>query len=192
MIVLFTIQFLAIAFLGYKLYNFKKEKVVEQIKKEGIILPNPVGVPDFDIVDPNYKLLKDVIESIKLEKWEIDKFERDYDNTYDIDLKNGPGTLKIKCRIRVRDYDGRDSIHLSWFHIFKMVNSTQHSHTITYNDNNRNSKFLILNLMWDYILDHHQKIYDDHIEHYRNCKEAISKELKTLNRDNQLVKLLED
>jgi hypothetical protein len=190
MILLFTIQFLAIAFLGYKVYTIKKEKVVNQIKEEGIILPNPVDVPDFDIVDPNYKTLKDIIESIKLEKWEIDKFERDYD-TYDIELKNNPGTLRVKCRIRLSDYLG-DSLYLSWFHIFKMVSSIQHSHVITYHNDDRNAKFLILNLMWDYILDHHQKIYDNHIEHYRNCKEAISNELKTLNRDKQLVKLLED
>ena len=192
MIALLIIQFSAIAFLGYKLYNIKREKIVDKIKEEGVILPNPVSVPGFNQIDPNYQMLKDVVESIKLEKWDIIKFERDHmDNLYDIELLNGPGSLKVKCRLRVRDYGDRN-LYISWFNIFKMVNKNQHSHVVTFNDRESVPRFLILNLMWDYVLDHHQKIYDEHIHHYLDCKEEISKELKTLNRDKQLVKLLEN
>ena len=192
MIAILIIQFSAIAFLGYKLYNIKREKIVDKIKEEGVILPNPVSVPGFNQIDPNYQMLKDVVESIKLEKWDIIKFERDHmDNLYDIELLNGPGSLKVKCRLRVRDYGDRN-LYISWFHIFKMVNKNQHSHVVTFNDCESVPRFLILNLMWDYVLDHHQKIYDEHIHHYLDCKEEISKELKTLNRDKQLVKLLEN
>lgn len=192
MIALLIIQFSAIAFFGYKLYNIKREKIVDKIKEEGVILPNPVSVPGFNQIDPNYQMLKDVVESIKLEKWDIIKFERDHmDNLYDIELLNGPGSLKVKCRLRVRDYGDRN-LYISWFHIFKMVNKNQHSHVVTFNDCESVPRFLILNLMWDYVLDHHQKIYDEHIHHYLDCKEEISKELKTLNRDKQLVKLLEN
>ena len=192
MIAILIIQFSAIAFLGYKLYNIKREKIVDKIKEEGVILPNPVSVPGFNQIDPNYQMLKDVVESIKLEKWDITKFERDHmDNLYDIELLNGPGSLKVKCRLRVRDYGDRN-LYISWFHIFKMVNKNQHSHVVTFNDCESVPRFLILNLMWDYVLDHHQKIYDEHIHHYLDCKEEISKELKTLNIDKQLVKLLEN
>ena len=192
MIAILIIQFSAIAFLGYKLYNIKREKIVDKIKEEGVILPNPVSVPGFNQIDPNNQMLKDVVESIKLEKWDIIKFERDHmDNLYDIELLNGPGSLKVKCRLRVRDYGDRN-LYISWFHIFKMVNKNQHSHVVTFNDCESVPRFLILNLMWDYVLDHHQKIYDEHIHHYLDCKEEISKELKTLNRDKQLVKLLEN
>jgi hypothetical protein len=192
MIAILIIQFSAIAFLGYKLYNIKREKIVDKIKEEGVILPNPVSVPGFNQIDPNYQMLKDVVESIKLEKWDIIKFERDHmDNLYDIELLNGPGSLKVKCRLRVRDYGDRN-LYISWFHIFKMVNKDQHSHVVTFNDCQSVPRFLILNLMWDYVLDHHQKIYDEHIHHYLECKKEIAKELKTLNRDKQLVKLLEN
>ena len=193
MITLFIIQFLAIAFLGYKLLYIKKEKIVDKIKEEeGVFLSNPVDVPDFNKIDPNYEMLKDVIESIKLEKWDIIKFERDHmDNCYDIELLNDPGSLKVKCRLRVRDYGNRN-LYISWFHIFKMVNKDQHSHLVTFNDCESVPRFLILNLMWDYVLDYHQKIHDDHIHHYLECKNIIQKELKTLNRDKQLVKLLEN
>jgi hypothetical protein len=192
MIAILIIQFSAIAFLGYKLYNIKREKIVDKIKEEGVILPNPVSVPGFNQIDPNYQMLKDVVESIKLEKWDIIKFERDHmDNLYDIELLNGPGSLKVKCRLRVRDYGDRN-LYISWFHIFKMVNKDQHSHVVTFNDCESVPRFLILNLMWDYVLDHHQKIYDEHIHHYLECKKEIAKELKTLNRDKQLVKLLEN
>ena len=160
MIAILIIQFSAIAFLGYKLYNIKREKIVDKIKEEGVILPNPVSVPGFNQIDPNYQMLKDVVESIKLEKWDIIKFERDHmDNLYDIELLNGPGSLKVKCRLRVRDYGDRN-LYISWFHIFKMVNKNQHSHVVTFNDCESVPRFLILNLMWDYVLDHHQKIYD--------------------------------
>ena len=45
--------------------------------------------------------------------------------------------------------------------------------------------------MWDYVLDYHQKIHDDHIKYYLDCKKEVEKELKTLNRDKSLTKLLE-
>ena len=71
-----------------------------------------------------------------------------------------------------------------------MVNESQHSHKISFNDDK--SKFLILNLMWDYVLDYHQKIYDEHINYYLDCKKEIEMELKTLKRDKNLKKLLQD
>lgn len=192
MIILSIIQLLVIVYLGYKIVKIKKDKIVKEIKEEGIILPIPVRVPDFNQIDPNYQMLKDVIESIKLEKWDIIKFERDHmDNLYDIELLNGTGSLKVKCRLRIRDYGDR-KLYISWFYIFKMVNQTQHSHVITFNDNESVPRFLILKLMWDYVLDHHQKIHDEHIKHYLDCKKEVEKELKTLNRDKQLIKLLEN
>lgn len=180
-----------IAYLGYTITKIKKDKIVKEIKEEGIILPKPVGVPNFNQIDPNYQMLKDVIESIKLEKWNIIRFERDImADCYDIELLNGPGSLKVKCRLRVRDYGDRD-LYISWFHIFKMVDQTQHSHVVTFNNDEGFSRFLILNFMWDYVLDYHQKIHDDHIKYYLDCKKEVEKELKTLNRDKSLTKLLE-
>ena len=191
MIILCIIQILVIAYLGYTITKIKKNKIVKEIKEEGIILPNPVRVPNFNQIDPNYQMLKDVIESIKLEKWEIIKFEREHmDNLYDIELLNGPGSLKVKCRLRIRDYGDR-KLYISWFHIFKMVNQNQHSHVVSYDDNESVPRFLILNLMWDYVLDYHQKIHDEHIKHYLDCKKEIEKELKTLNRDKNLSQILE-
>ena len=117
MIILSIIQLLVVAYLGYKIVKIKKDKIVKEIKEEGIILPIPVRVPDFNQIDPNYQMLKDVIESIKVEKWDIIKFERDHmDNCYDIELLNGPGSLKVKCRLRVRDYGNRN-LYISWFRL---------------------------------------------------------------------------
>lgn len=186
MIILFSIQFLTILFLGYKLHKSNTENIVKKLEEDKIILSKPIGLAEFKKVDPNYSLLKDVIESIKLEKWKVIKFEKDYD-TYDIELSNHNSSLKTRCRIRTCN----SGLYLSWFHLFKMIDSNSHSHRVSYNNEESAAKYLILELMWSYVLDHHQEVYNKDIEYFEACKQSISNELKTLKRDKNLSKILD-
>jgi len=189
MTILIIIQILVIGFLGIWLVNTKKEKIIREIEERATILPNPAKEPDFKEVDPDYKLLKDVIESIKMENWKVSKFEIGYSGkTYDIELINGTGTLVAKCRL-----DNYSKVEVGKFSIHKMfVNKDFHSHVITYkNGDDKKLEFLILNLMWVYVLDHHQNVYDKEIKYHLSCKLAIEGELKTLKRDKTLENLLE-
>jgi len=181
------IQTIAFSYLIFKISKRDKQKLLDEIKIDYTLFKNPVGVPDYNVVDPDYELLKNVIDSVKLECWKVIKLEKDHD-CYDIELINSNKSLKIKCRIR----DRYDVLYISWFHIFKMVDDLNHSHVRTFDDKDIKAKWMILNFIWDYVLNYHQEIYDKHIEYYFECKWVIQKELKTLNRDKQLVKLLEN
>ena len=124
-----------------------------------------------------------------MENWKVSKFEIwGSGKVYDIELINGPGTLVAKCRL-----DNYSKVVVGWFSIYKMfVNKDFHSHVITYkNGDDKKLEFLILNLMWVYVLDHHQNVYDKGIKYHLSCKLAIEGELKTLKRDKTLENLLE-
>ena len=174
------LQFAIISFLGYKLYNLSYKKVEEDVVKDKIVLKKIKGSPDYTKdVDPNYELLKNVIKSAKLEEWETEIDARAY--YYDINLKNAVNTVSIRCRLRM----GEESVGVSIFTISRVEYGS-----ISFDD--KKVEYLILNFIWGYVLDHHQKIHDEHLDYYKKTKELISKELKTLNRDKQLEKLLED
>jgi len=181
------IQTIAFSYLIFKISKRDKQKLLDEIKIDYTLFKNPVCVPDYNVVDPDYELLKNVIDSVKLECWKVIKLEKDHD-FYNIELINSNKSLKIKCRIRGR----YDELYISWFHIFKMVDDLNHSHVRTFDDKDIKAKWMILNFIWDYVLNYHQEIYDKHIEYYFECKRVIQKELKTLNRDKQLVKLLDN
>lgn len=174
---------------GILQYNISYQKVEKDVVKDKIILNKVADLPDYTKdIDPNYELLRNVIKSSKLEEWSV-KIDANYDY-YDIYLNNALNTVSIRCRLRMyrgRLYGQREG-HPS-VSIFQI--SRTGLGTINLGDDKK-SHYLILNFMWDYVLDHHQKIHDEHLEHYKKTKELIGKELKTLNRDKQLEKLLED
>ena len=55
-------------FYAYKFYNLKKEKIIKEIDKDFIRLEIPKEPPTFEDYDEKDTLLKDVIDSIKLEE----------------------------------------------------------------------------------------------------------------------------
>jgi hypothetical protein len=185
--IIIIIQLCFIGALSFKIFTMKESKIVDKIKEDNIILPKKANVPDFNAVDPEYKTLKDVIESAKLEQWKH-TLKQDYSSEcYDIEIINPSATLKIKSRLRY-GYN-KETIYISWFHIEKLPRG---KYIITYEDNEPIAKYLILNFLWGFVLQHHQNIHDEHIKHYESCMIEITKELKTLNRDKQLIKLLEE
>lgn len=182
---LFSIFGFAYLFILYK-YDNKPLK-----NKKGLYLKEPIGNAKYIDVDPTHQVLKDVLQSIKIEEWIIDikigSFSR-----YEIEIINPQLTLKVTSRIRYDRSSSRntkDEIYLSSFNIITL-NGSSRSTLISYDDENELPKYLILNHLWDYILKYHQDIHDNDIKHYMNVKQLISKELKTLNRDRILNNIL--
>jgi hypothetical protein len=68
----------------------------------GIYLPPIKKLPEPHSVDPELRLLKDVIKTCKLESWKstikVDYSVGSY--LYEINIENPTGTLKIKARVR--------------------------------------------------------------------------------------------
>ena len=79
MIYINTLLFLIIIVLLIKSNKTKKENVINDIKKDTILLKTPPDEPSFEEYDNDCTLLKDVLESIKLENWTTLRYEKDAD-----------------------------------------------------------------------------------------------------------------
>jgi hypothetical protein len=188
------ILFAVVIYFAYKNYTLTKKKVIEEIDKDFLRLPIPkYETPKWEDFDPDHSLLKDVLESIKLEDWvvTIDN-ERNYGlsdrKSYMIELNNPTNTLKVRSRL----YSYNNKVNLGSFTVIKTVAGTayQTNGSVSYNTDNTETSTLILSQLWGFILEHHEKIYSETIVGYERVRESIDTELKTLKRDNVLKSLL--
>ena len=189
------ILFVLLIYYAHKNYTLTKKKVIEEIDKDFLRLPIPkYETPRWEDFDPNHTLLKDVLDSIKLEDWtsKIDQ-ERSYlsgdRKTYVIQLYNPTNTLGIRSRLYASVYDPK--VELGSFTVIKTIpGSLQTNGTVSYNCNNTETSTLILSQLWGYILKHHEDIYSETMSGYKEVRETIDAELKTLKRDKALKSLL--
>ena len=187
------ILFAVVIYFVYKNYTLTKKKVIEEVDKDWLRLPIPkYETPKWEDFDPDHTLLKDVLESIKLEDWtsKIEQ-ERNYGiserRSYTIELYNPTNTLRIRSRLYVYD----NKANLASFTVIKTVAGTAFtSGSASYNCDNTETSTLILSQLWGFILEHHEKIYSETIIGYEKVRESIDTELKTLKRDNALKSLL--
>lgn len=179
-------------FYAYKFYNLKREKIVKEIDKDFIRLEIPKELPTFEDYDEKDTLLKDVIDSIKLEEWDVDiEEDRSFLNSigYKIELTNPKKTLMCRSRIRY-DY-GNNKVDIRTFMIIKTIPGTAlHSGSVSYELKKITTKSLVTNLLWSYILNYKNKIIADKICYYDELKKSIESELITLKRDKNINKLL--
>jgi hypothetical protein len=187
------ILFAVVIYFVYKNYTLTKKKVIEEVDKDWLRLPIPkYETPRWEDFDPDHTLLKDVLESIKLEDWtsKIEQ-ERNYGiserRSYTIELYNPGNTLKVRSRLYVYD----NKANLASFNIIKTIPGTAFTNgSASYNTDNTETSTLILSQLWGFILEHHEKIYSETIVGYEIVRESIDTELKTLKRDKALKTLL--
>lgn len=190
--IILTLLLAIIGFLLYKIYSLKKEKIVKEIDKSCIRLEIPKEIPNFEDHDKDDVLLKDVIESVKLEEWQVE-IEEDrgmlHSNSYKITLNNPQKTLRISSRIR---YDYRSQLtYVSSFMILKTIpGSVSYNGSVSYDLKKETTKFLVTNFLWSYVLNYKQGLVDDRISYYDDIKKSIESELITLKRDKSINKLL--
>lgn len=185
------ILFVVVIYYGYKNYTLTKKKVTEEIDKDWLRLPIPkYETPYFEDFDKDHSLLKDVLESIKLEDWTTKiENERSYSDrkTYTIELYNPSNTLKVRSRLYA--YDGK--VNLVSFNVMKTIaGSALTTGNVSYNCDNTETSTLVLCQLWGFILEHHENIYSETISGYKVVRESIDTELKTLKRDKALKTLL--
>jgi hypothetical protein len=159
------------------------------IEQRGLFDEFYLGIPQ-----PKDKgiLLKDILESIKLEDWEVNiDNERNYSlgsrRTYMVELYNPSKTLKIRSRLYA--YEGK--ANLASFTVIRTVGNTVFTAgSVSYDCDNTETSTLILSQLWGYILKHHEDIYSETLSGYKVVKESIDTELKTVKRDKALKSLL--
>lgn len=187
------ILFVVVIYFVYKNYTLTKKKVIEEVDKDWLRLPIPkYETPKWEDFDTEHKLLKDVLESIKIEDW-TNKIEQErnygisYRKTYTIELYNPSNTLRIRSRLYVYD----NKANLASFTVIKTIAGTAFTNgSASYNTDNTETSTLILSQLWGFILEHHEKIYSETIVGYEIVRESIDTELKTLKRDKALKTLL--
>jgi hypothetical protein len=187
------ILFAVVIYFVYKNYTLTKKKVIEEVDKDWLRLPIPkYETPKWEDFDPEHTLLKDVLESIKIEDWtnKIEQ-ERNYGisdrKTYTIELYNPGNTLRIRSRLYVYD----NKANLASFTVIKTIVGTAFTNgSASYNCDNTETSTLILSQLWGFILEHHENIYSETMIGYEKVRESIDNELKTLKRDNALKSLL--
>ncbi len=172
-----------IIYLLVRNYKLNKLFLIKEIDKDNIRLPIPkYELPKMEDVDKEHCLLKDIIESIKLENWTCDvTYDSGYGSrSYVLLLENPSKTLTARSRIYLRD----SLPSLSTFVIMKKDGN------LSYNCDNKEVNFLVLSGVWDYIIKYHDGEYSRKFEQYITLKESIESHLVTIRRDLALKKLL--
>ena len=190
--IILTLLLAIIGFLLYKIYSLKKEKIVKEIDKSCIRLEIPKEIPNFEDHDKDDVLLKDVIESVKLEEWKVEiEEDRSFlsSNSYKITLNNPQKTLRISSRIRY-DYQNQKTYTSSFIKLQTIPGSVPHNGSVSYDLKKETTKFLVTNFLWSYVLNYKQGLVDERISYYDDIKKSIESELITLKRDKSINKLL--
>jgi hypothetical protein len=170
------------------IFKSRRVKASENPKEEKNVyyLPQLAGVPEFKDIDPRYDLLKSVLESAKLESWELVEFKlEESDKCYDIKLKNPNGAITIGSRIRLRSGEA----YLSWFNIVH-ADSAGGRRQVSWDNTDVVVRFAVIDFMWSYISEYHDTRYNEKITQFKLTKRLIEAQLKTLGRDKLIMEIL--
>ncbi len=163
---LFVLQIVCFYFI------FRNKSKTTPPKKCYTLKPIPKKFEYTDI-EPDCKTFYNVLETIKLEKWEAE-VKPDYD-LYDIIVTSPDGKSKIKARIRLYDKDVKLSIFST------IINNN----SIIFPEKVDQDAIIFL---WDYIIQYEEDKNKEDEQKLRDKLISINKSLKTLNRS----KLLDD
>jgi len=167
---------------------FNKIKPIFKPKTEGIILKMIPDKPTYESLDPENKLVYDIMESVKLENWKVE-VEADishHSKTWTINFESNTG---IRIRSRVRN---SGEMYLSSFTVLNGERGFKHSHSgsISIDDKSKISNDVII-FLWDYIIEYHQNENEESRKYYQSTIDDISSKLKTLRRSERLNNILE-
>lgn len=173
------------------LYFIIKSKKEPKIEKGSIILkPLPEKV-DSDLVEGAEEMLSEVLESVKLEGWEVDiKDNGVYSGeAYDISIKSHNDDIIIDSVIRYRSYLHDDfEARLIRFRI--LTDDINGIKLYSFTDSKYKNDIIVF--LWDFILEKHLDDNRIEIENYKSIINTIRKKLTGLRRSERLNQLLDE
>lgn len=190
----FFLLFLIISQTGFSYFLFTKIKQLQKEKESNpgdLVLPKLKEMPKIENIDPDSKLLRDVIESAKLEGWESEIQEEPTGvyrsimlgsnssfRSWEIIIWNPTKTITIRTILRLYS----DDVYVGYFNVGG----------VSYNcRENTLQKYLVVEYLWSLILQQNEKEYQSTWSSYIKSKEKIENCLTTLKRDRQLKKLFD-
>lgn len=173
------------------LYSIIKSQKEHKIEKGSIILkPLPEKV-NSDLVEGAEEMLSEVLESVKLEGWEVDiKDNAVYSGeAYDISIKSHNGDIIIDSVIRYRSYIHDDfEVRLIRFRI--LTGDINGIKSYSFADSKYKNDIIVF--LWDFILEKHLDENRIEVENYKSIINTIRKKLTGLRRSERLNQLLDE
>jgi len=168
----------------YLIFN-KIKPFIKPKKVEGVLLkPIPDNIT-YEDVDKNQTLVRDVIESIKLEEWKVEvKPDFGLGRSYDVNFTSHDGNVKFINKIGLGFGGLEKDPYLRQCHI----RSTDGSIVIDREKSPMTNDILIF--LWDYIIKYHENENSDRTNSYLQSIKSIGSKLKTLNRSRKLDEIL--
>lgn len=183
MIILISILTISQIVSFYLIFSRLKPKI---IKPEGHVLKPIPKITTYKDVDPEFTLVYEVLETIKLENWNVIIY---YDNhRYTLEFNSKDGSSRVKARIyQDDDIDENNEVQLWSFTISNNGKSvsigTGESISISIEND-------ILIFLWDYVIAWYEELRNNEIKVYKSSIESIRDSLKTLKRSKKLDSIL--
>jgi hypothetical protein len=142
-------------------------------------------MPTIENIDTDSKLLKDIIESAKMEGWipNIQEEGGGFGRTWRIEIQNPSNTLTIRSVLRIYDdkWD-KEPIHVGYFNVGGISFECKE---------NPVQRYLVIQYLWSLIVEQNEKEYQAIWNSYLQEKEKVENCLTALKRDKQLKKLFD-
>ena len=170
----------------YLIFKRLKPKV---IKPEGLVLkPIPKGVT-YEDLDPNHDLIYEVLETIKLEDWNLE-IESDFLGRGSYKLTFTSNDYLTIVRARITEYSNNE-MRLSMFHISGKGSVSLASDKYGFPNQTKVTNDIIL-FLWDYVIEEYENKNKKDKQRLSNTIEGIRNSLKTLKRSKRLNTILDE
>lgn len=182
------LEFIVLLFLLSQVIIFyfliNNKKIFVKVKPKGIILqeyPNDIKFKD---AHPDYQIVYDVFESIKLENWqsEIEQYYSLGYRTWELNFNSHDFEVYVMCKLRMYS---DEEVRLSNLTIKTKTDA------ITLGKDDSIVDDIIL-FFWEYIIEDKNKYNKEVYESYKQSVNNISSKLKSLKRSKRLKSILEN
>ncbi len=191
MILTLIITILFCGFLLYKNVLIENRLLILEkglpIPKDTIVgkIPEQLTISD---VDDDYSVIRDVLESIRLEDWVFDiKQERSIlsASTYDIEFINPQGNTKVKTRFYIHESNDRNKHQTADIGFFLILTD---EHKLAYDKEPIRNEIILF--IWEYIVNYHKDLNQERKKSYIESIKHIKSNLTTLNRVRKLDQII--
>lgn len=167
-------------------FIFKKTPFIIKKKADGIVLKDIPEKPTYETVEPNHDVIFDVLETIKLENWNLD-FDKDFrigDYVYELVFTSNDGKTTVRSRFRYDVYDNEIGGYSSFWIAGPNGTISLDKDSPVMND--------VILFMWDYVIEHEKNSNQEELNKIKNAIKGIKKSLVALRREEQLKDLLDE
>ena len=171
----------------YLIFKRLKPKVIKP--KGPVLKPIPKDI-NYEDIEPNHELIYEVLETIKLEDWDLE-IENDHLGLGSWKLTFNSKDLSTKVRSRITEYSNKE-MRLSLFHVSgpKGLVSLK-SDPFGFPNPSKITNDVIL-FLWDYIIQNYENKNELDKQRLSNSIEGIRDSLKTLKRSKRLNNILNE